>query len=106
MPRKPWRRVQQRFRPARVLEFYASTEGGVILVNVSGAKEGCMGQPLPGSNEVRIAAYEGGPEELLHKSNGFVRECGTDEIGMLLAHVRPGDSGSVTPLRGVFAAGD
>ena len=28
MPRGLWRRVQQRFRPARVLEFYASTEAG------------------------------------------------------------------------------
>jgi putative long chain acyl-CoA synthase len=106
MPRNLWRRVQARFRPARVLEFYASTEGGVILVNLSGAKEGCMGRPLPGSSEVRIGAYDLPSGELVHRSNGYVRECGTDEIGMLLARVRSGDSGSVTPLRGVFAPGD
>ncbi len=58
MPRGLWRRVQERFKPARVLEFYASTEAGAILVNLSGAKEGAMGRPLPGSAEVRIAAYD------------------------------------------------
>ena len=58
MPRGLWRRVQERFKPARVLEFYASTEAGAILVNLSGAKPGSMGRPLPGSAEVRIAAYD------------------------------------------------
>jgi putative long chain acyl-CoA synthase len=38
MPRGLWRRVERRFRPARVLEFYASTEAGAILVNLRGAK--------------------------------------------------------------------
>ena len=57
-PRGLWRRVEQRFRPARVLEFYASTEVGAILVNVRDAKPGSMGRPLPGSAEVRIAAYD------------------------------------------------
>ena len=47
MPRSLWRRVQARFKPARVLEFYAATEAGAILVNLSGLKEGCMGRPLP-----------------------------------------------------------
>ncbi len=58
MPRGLWRRVQTRFKPARVLEFYASTEAGAILVNLRGAKPGSMGRPLPGSAEVRIAAYD------------------------------------------------
>ena len=36
MPRGLWRRVTERFAPARVLEFYASTEGEAVLVNVTG----------------------------------------------------------------------
>src|SRR5205807_3916560 len=52
MPRGLWRRVERRFAPARVLEFYASTEAGAILVNLSSAKQGSMGRPLPGSAEV------------------------------------------------------
>ena len=47
MPVGLWRRVQERFRPARVLEFYAATEAGAILVNLGGAKLGAMGRPLP-----------------------------------------------------------
>ena len=58
MPRGLWRRVQRRFAPARVLEFYASTEGDAVLVNLTGEKPGCKGRPLPGSAEVRIAAYD------------------------------------------------
>ena len=58
MPRGLWRRVEERFAPARVLEFYASTEAGAILVNLRDAKRGAMGRPLPGSAEVRIARYD------------------------------------------------
>jgi putative long chain acyl-CoA synthase len=106
MPRGLWRRVQERFSPARVLEFYASTEAGVILVNLSGAKEGSMGRPLPGSAEVRIAAYDVDARRLVLGPDGFVQEAGEEEVGMLLARVRPAESTSTTPLRGVFAPED
>jgi putative long chain acyl-CoA synthase len=56
MPRGLWRRVQRRFAPARVVEFYASAETGAILINLRDAKPGAMGRPLPGSPEVRLAA--------------------------------------------------
>ena len=45
MPRGLWRRVQARFRPARVLEFYASTEAGAILVNLQRRQAGRDGPP-------------------------------------------------------------
>jgi putative long chain acyl-CoA synthase len=106
MPRGLWRRVQERFKPARVLEFYASTEAGAILVNLSGAKPGAMGRPLPGSAEVRIAAYDVATGRLENESDGFAIECGVDEIGMLLARVSPSETTSTTPLRGVFSRDD
>ena len=106
MPRGLWRRVQERFKPARVLEFYASTEAGAILVNLSGAKPGSMGRPLPGSSEVRIAAYDVDAGGLVLEPSGFARECGVDEVGMLLARVRPGDPTTMIPMRGVFARDD
>src|SRR5437763_16792079 len=58
MPIGLWRRVEERFAPARVLEFYASTEAGAILVNLRSVKRGAMGRPLPGSAEGRIARYD------------------------------------------------
>ena len=106
MPRGLWRRVQERFRSARVLEFYASNEAGAILVNLRGAKPGSMGRPLPGSAQVRIAAYEIESGQLTVGPDGYARECGVDEVGMLLARAGAGEPTTSTPLRGVFARED
>ncbi|HET6868531.1 MAG TPA: AMP-binding protein [Solirubrobacteraceae bacterium] len=106
MPRGLWQRVERRFRPARVVEFYASTEAGAILVNLRGSKPGAMGRPLPGSAEVRIAQYDLEAEGLVLDRDGFARRCGVDEVGMLLARVSPTDQLSITPLRSLFAADD
>jgi putative long chain acyl-CoA synthase len=89
-----------------VLEFYASTEAGAILVNLSGAKTGSMGRRLPGSADVRIAAYDVQQSGLVLRADGFARECAADEVGMLMARVRPDEQLSMIPLRGVFASGD
>ncbi|HWE33468.1 MAG TPA: AMP-binding protein [Solirubrobacteraceae bacterium] len=106
MPRGLWRRVQERFRPARVLEFYASTEAGAILVNLKGTKPGSLGRPLPGSAAVRIAAYEIDEGRLVLGADGFGVECGIDEVGMLLAAVNPSDVTATTPWRGLFSRDD
>jgi putative long chain acyl-CoA synthase len=106
MPSGLWRRVQERFRPARVLEFYAATEAGAILVNLSGAKPGSMGRPLPGSCEVRLARYDIEAQQYLLDAAGFAQPTGPGEIGMLLARTRPGTETSTTPLRGVFRRSD
>jgi len=106
MPLGLWRRVQDRFRPARVLEFYAATEAGAILVNLSGAKAGAMGRPLPGSSAVKLAAYDVESGQYALDRSGFARECGPDEIGMLLSRVRPGPEVANTQLRGLFQRGD
>ncbi|MEW2358358.1 AMP-binding protein [Spirillospora sp. NPDC029432] len=104
MPRGLWRRVEERFAPARVLEFYASTEGEAILVNLGGKKPGALGRPLPGSAEVRLARYDLERGRLSEGPDGLAVECGPDEIGMLVARVRPGHAGRA--LRGLFAPGD
>jgi putative long chain acyl-CoA synthase len=106
MPLGLWRRVQSRFRPARVLEFYAATQSGVILVNLSGAKPGAMGRPLPGSAEVRLAAYDVQSGQYVLGRDGFALACGPGEIGMLLARARPEMETSTMLLRGVFSRGD
>ena len=106
MPRGLWRRVLRRFPPARVLEFYASTEAGAILVNLGATKAGSMGRPLPGSAQVRIAAYDLDAGRLELGDDGYARECATDEVGMLLARVRSGEPLSSVPLQGVFSPND
>jgi putative long chain acyl-CoA synthase len=106
MPRGLWRRVEERFKPARVVEFYASTEAGAILVNLGRGKTGAMGRRLPGSAEVRIAEYDLDAKGLVLGSDGFARRCGTDAVGMLLARVSPTDTISITSLRSLFARDD
>jgi putative long chain acyl-CoA synthase len=106
MPRGLWRRISRRFFPARVLEFYASTEGEAILVNLSGEKPGCKGRPLPGSAEVRLAAYDVAAGRLRERPDGFAVECGPGEVGMLLTRLRGVVSTSESPLRGLFDPND
>ncbi|WP_249009909.1 AMP-binding protein [Conexibacter sp. DBS9H8] len=106
MPTGLWQRTQSRFRPARVLEFYAATEAGAILVNLSGAKPGAMGRPLPGSAEVRIGAYDPSTGDYALDIRGFVRPAAPHETGMLLARAAPGQAHDSGVLRGVFERGD
>jgi putative long chain acyl-CoA synthase len=106
MPPGLWRRVEERFAPARVLEFYASTEAGAILVNLRDIKRGAMGRPLPGSAEVRLARYDLSAGGLVVGQGGFAEDCDVDEVGLLLARVGPDEPLSVVPLRGVFASED
>ncbi len=107
MPSGLWRRVIERFDPAGVVEFYASTQGEVVLANVSGQKVGAMGRPLPGSARVRIAALDLDGGRLASTPQGFARECDTGEVGVLMAGVDPDLNPSIeTPLRGVFKRDD
>ncbi len=106
MPRGLWRRVEQRFVPARVLEFYASTEAGAILVNLRDVKRGCMGRPLPGSAEVRIAAYDIREDRLILNQDGFAIGQRAGQVGVLLVRVSPNETLTSAPLRGIFAAED
>ncbi len=107
MPRGLWLRVLDRFTPAKVVEFYASTEGDAVLVNLSGAKPGAKGRPLPGSAEVRLAAVDPTTGHLLEDPSGFAIDARRDRVGMLLARPRSAvDTAVGRPLRGVFATED
>jgi putative long chain acyl-CoA synthase len=106
MPKGLWRDVLRRFAPAQVLEFYASTEAGAILVNLAGTKIGAMGRPLPGSSEVRIARFDLDREALVLGDDGFAQTCSSEEIGMLLARIGRDEQTTTVPLGGVFSAGD
>ena len=48
-----WRRLAER-TGVGVLEFYASTEGTLVLANAAGEKVGALGRPLPGARRVRV----------------------------------------------------
>jgi putative long chain acyl-CoA synthase len=106
MPRGLWRRVERRFAPARVLEFYASAETGAILVNLRDVKPGAMGRPLPGSPEVRLAGYDFASGQLRLGSDGYVERCQPGEVGLLLTRTQARENTATLALRGVFARED
>ncbi len=106
MPVGLWHRVIERFAPARVVEYYASAQTDAILVNMSGAKVGCMGTPLPGSPELRIARIDESTRRLALRADGSAEQCRPREIGMLVSRVEPGISPVARPHRGLFAPGD
>jgi putative long chain acyl-CoA synthase len=105
MPPGLWRRAEDRFG-ARVLEFWASTEGEAVLANVRGVKAGCQGRPLPDSAELRVARYDTASRQLKLASNGLAMPARANKTGLLLAKVDHAQQTIAPPLRSVFGRGD
>ena len=55
---------------------------------------------------MRLAAYDVEAGQLLLGEGGFVKECGPNEVGILLARSRARDGTATISLRGVFARDD
>lgn len=106
MPTGLWHKVIDRFAPAHVLEFYASTEGDAVLANVTGTKIGSKGRPLPGGGKIRLGAYDARTGRFIEDDHGFVRPCADDEVGVLLAKPRYGLDEASVSMRSVFAERD
>jgi putative long chain acyl-CoA synthase len=109
MRKDVWDRLQERFGPVGVLEFYASTETNAVLGNASGRPVGSVGRPIPGSSQVVIARYDQAERELVRTGQGRCIACADDETGMLLAKLSPEADPEPPPSRVVtdaFAAGD
>ena len=106
MPTGLWQRVTDAFAPARVVEFFATTDGQAVLANVSGAKIGSKGRPLPGSGRVELAAYDAESDLILEDDRGFVQIADTDQVGVMLARPRGPIDPTASVRRGVFAPAD
>lgn len=90
MPRGLWKRLTERFGPARVVEFWASSERGAILANVTGTKVGSVGRPLPGAATVRLARFDLEAGEIHRGDDGYAVACKPGELGLLLVKERQG----------------
>ena len=106
MPTGLWQRLTETFAPARVVEFFATTDGQAVLANVTGAKVGSKGRPLPGGGEIELAAYDVDSDLILEDDRGFVQVAAVDQIGVLLAHPRGPVDPTASVKRGVFAPSD
>jgi len=101
-----WRRLAPR-TGVGVLEFYASTEGTLVLANAAGEKVGALGRPLPGSTEAAVLAYDFASGAIARDAAGRGRRLGPDEAGLLAARADAARStGDARVLRDVLEAGD
>lgn len=107
MPKSLWRRVEERFGPVDIVEFFASTEGNAVLVNLTGEKIGSLGRPLPGGGDVGLAAWDLEKAKLIESDSGFARRCRPGEVGLLVERVdRERGELDGRAMRGLFEAGD
>ncbi|WP_040523241.1 AMP-binding protein [Gordonia araii] len=106
MPAGLWSEVLESFPRAHVLEFFATADGSAILSNVSGAKLGAMGRPLPETSAVKIAAVDAESDTLRVGNDGFIEEAGVDEVGVLLSGARHRFATNGPVLRDVFTPHD
>lgn len=106
MPAGLWKRVLDVFAPATVVEFFTSTAGHAVLANITGAKVGSAGRPLPGGAEMELAAYDPATDDIVTGENGLVRPADTDQAGLLLARPRMPMDPRTPVLRSIFAPGD
>ncbi|MDT5139139.1 MAG: putative long chain acyl-CoA synthase, partial [Mycobacterium sp.] len=106
MPTGLWERVIDAFAPAHVVEFFATTDGQAVLANVSGAKIGSKGRPLPGAGRVELGTYDAEQDLILEDDSGFVQVAEPNQIGVLLAQSRGPIDPTASVKRGVFAPAD
>jgi putative long chain acyl-CoA synthase len=113
-----WESLLARFGPLRVLEFYGSTEGNVVLANITGAKVGSVGQPISGAGEVALVRWDVGAEAPVRAPDGSAQRPNVGEPGLLVSridHERPlarfegyvdAETTARRVLRDLFAPGD
>ncbi|MDT5350890.1 MAG: putative long chain acyl-CoA synthase [Mycobacterium sp.] len=106
MPTGLWERVVDAFAPAHIVEFFATTDGQAVLANVSGAKIGSKGRPLPGAGRVELGAYDAEHDLILEDDHGFVQVADVNQIGVLLAQSNGPIDPTASVKRGVFAPAD
>ena len=106
MPTGLWERVCDAFAPAHVVEFFATTDGQAVLANVSGAKVGSQGRPLPGVGSVALGGYDAEHDLLLEDERGFVQLADVNQVGVLLAASNGPIDPTASVKRGVFAPAD
>jgi len=83
-----WKTLLHRFGSVSVLEFYAATEGNVVMTNVTGEKIGSVGRVPFGVVRTLTVKYDPATETYPKDSRGFLIPCEVDEPGMLLVEIR------------------
>ncbi len=82
-----WRKLRERYRRARVLDFYASTEGNAVLANTRGKKVGALGRRLPGSAELALVRFDHAAGVIARDAAGRAIRAPIGAAGALLARI-------------------
>jgi fatty-acyl-CoA synthase len=84
-----WPEFQKRFRIPHILEFYAATEGNVVMFNFEG-KEGAVGR-IPWFVASRfptaIVRFDVEKEQAVRNAEGFCIPCEPNEIGEVIGKI-------------------
>ncbi len=79
-----WQAFQDRFGIERISEFYASTEGNALAINLFN-RPGSVGIKLPNTALVK---WDESRQDFVRDKKGFLVKCKTDEAGVLLGRIR------------------
>jgi acyl-CoA synthetase (AMP-forming)/AMP-acid ligase II len=81
-----WASFQERFGIPRIAEFYASTEGNVVTMNVGGPV-GSVGRMLLRQAIVR---WDGARQDFIRGADGRLQRCRAGEPGVMLGRIADG----------------
>jgi fatty-acyl-CoA synthase len=87
-----WRTFQGRFKIPRIIEYYASTESNVTLINLDN-EPGIVGYIPPQLRDalgVRLLKYNVEEAALVRTAEGLCVECVAGEPGELVGQIEPG----------------
>lgn len=83
-----WERLVARFGPVRVIEFYGSTEGNALLVNLTGEKVGAVGRPLLSGQGLALVTYDVVTGVFPRNDDGLIERVDDGEPGVLIARLQ------------------
>ncbi len=83
-----WDDFQERFGIEHIREFYASTEGNAVTINMDDASGSVGSVVLKASDNLKIVRYDVESEDYIRNSEGFCEPCDVGEIGELLGQVK------------------
>ncbi len=85
-----WEPFATRFGRPEIIEFYASTEGPVVLANTLGAKPGAIGRPLADGADVALLEFDLETRMARRHADGRCRAVLPGRVGVLAARVDSG----------------
>lgn len=82
-----WEQVLQRFGRVQVMEFYGSTEGNLILANLTGEKVGSVGKEMMPETVIELVQYDVENGDFVRDEQDHLVPCAVNEPGVMLSKI-------------------